>query len=515
MDRVKQLLNNLVQLWSQLGSSQRITVSAAGALVLGGMVALFFWARQPQYQLLYGRLGEKDISEVAAALQEQSVTFEIRGTSVYVPSSEVHRVRMLLASKGVPTGDGVGFEIFDRSNFGISDFVQRTNYLRAIQGELTRTISQMRGVRSARVIIVQPENRLLFSDTVSKPTASVFLDQSGTLSAEAINSVRFLVSNAVEGLQLDDVAVVDSSGNVLSKGLVDDPTLGSANSQMRYRQSVENYLAGKVETMLAAVLGPGNAVVRVSAKVDTETATTTEERWDPDGQVIRSEQSTEDSVITNERDEAGRANAPVGASSNVPNDANGAGADAPKKSSEQSKKDKTLSYEINRTLVNSVKNPGAISGLTAAVFVAAKETPRQPAEIENLRRMVANALGIDSAAAKDLDTIVSLQEVPFEEQAAISSGALVAFLDQWGGLLRTVGAFAFAGVLLLFFVRMLKSAHAAEDVVFEVIKNGRSEAPASDTQISAEMLNQLIRSDGANLGAALRQWATTDNGNRR
>jgi len=163
---MKNLAQQLLAIWRQLGLNQRITIGMAAAVVIGGMVALVFWSHRPQMQLLYGRLSDKDVSEITGLLQEQSVKYEMGsgGTAIYVPSDQVHKLRMDLASKGVPAGDGVGFEIFDRTNFGISDFVQRTNYTRALQGELSRTISQLHGVRSARVMIVLPENRLLFSD---------------------------------------------------------------------------------------------------------------------------------------------------------------------------------------------------------------------------------------------------------------------------------------------------------------------------------------------------------------
>src|SRR5689334_22129849 len=163
---MKSFFEQMQRIWGHLGLNQRITLSIAAAGVLGGMVGLVWWAHRPSMQLLYGRLGDKDVSEIAAAVQEQGVQYQVGngGTSIYVPADQVHKLRIVLASKGIPAGEGVGYEIFDRSNFGISDFVQRTNYLRALQGELARTIAQVRGVHSARVMIVMPENRLLFSE---------------------------------------------------------------------------------------------------------------------------------------------------------------------------------------------------------------------------------------------------------------------------------------------------------------------------------------------------------------
>ena len=153
------LLQQLRQLWSQLGINQRVTLSVTGVAVLAGMIGLVAWSQRPQMQLLYGRLSPKDVTSVMASIQELGVKSEMggSGTAIYVPSDQVHKVRMSLASKGIPSGEGVGFEIFDRGNFGVSDFIQRTNYNRAIQGELGRTISQLQGVRAARVLVVCAE----------------------------------------------------------------------------------------------------------------------------------------------------------------------------------------------------------------------------------------------------------------------------------------------------------------------------------------------------------------------
>ncbi len=503
---MKNFVQQIAKLWGQLGINQRVTMAVAIVGVIAGMAALVVWSGRPQMQLLYGRLSDKEISEVVAAVQEQSVKYELGsgGTSVYVPGDQVHKLRMHLASKGIPSGDGIGFEIFDRTNFGISDFVQRTNYLRALQGELGRTISQLKGVRSARVMIVMPENRLLFSDTKAKPTASVFIDQGfGALNQEAVNSIRFLVANSVEGLNPNDVAVVDSHGAVLTENLKDDPTLGAASSQMKYRKSVEDYFSGKVETMLAKVLGPGNAVVRVSAEIDANSSTTVEEKYDPEGQVIRTETSTEDTTNTKETEGTG----PVGVAANIPNNSPDQ-AKANGKNSEQVRKNKTNSYEINRTTTNSVKNPGGIARVSAAVFVAAKAQPRTPQELESLRKMVVNALGIKTQTAQELDRSVSLEEVAFEAQPAAAKPAVTDMLYNNQDLVRSVVALLVAGAVILIFLRLLKRVKP-DEIPLEILDaNGLalSEGSSGNADISPEMLNDLIRQKPANVGAALRGW---------
>jgi len=450
-------------------------------------------------------------------VQEQGVTYQLGagGSAVYVPSEQVHKLRMLLASKGVPAGDGVGFEIFDRSNFGISDFVQRTNYMRALQGELSRTIAQLKGVKSARVMIVVPENRLLFSETKTKPTASVFIDQaSGALASEAVNSIRFLVANAVEGMHVDDVAVIDSHGNVLTKNLSDDPALGVASSQMKFRKSVEDYFSSKVETMLINVLGTGNAVVRVSAEIDTDSSTKTEEKFDPDGQVVRNETSTEDSTISKEA-EGGETAQATGISANVPSSGD-ANSKSGAKNSEQSRKSKTNAYEINRTTTSAVKNPGGITRISAAVFIAAKSQPRKPEELESLRKMVANALGVKSGSAQDTERSVTLQEVSFEGQAAAAVGGesphhLSDLIYNNTDLLKNVVSGVVALGLFGFFIRLLRRTKG-EAIPAELNRMG--DRLSSRNGISPEMLNDLIRQKPENVGAALRDWMSVPEGKK-
>jgi len=497
-------------IWAHLGLNQRITLSLAALGVVGGIIALLLWAHHPSMQLLYGRLGDKDVSEIVATIHEQGIQYQIGngGTSVYVPTDQVHKVRMLLASKGIPAGEGVGFEIFDRSNFGVSDFVQRTNYLRAVQGELARTIAQLQGVRSARVMIVMPENRLLFSDQKVKPTASVFIDTSSSgLPQDNVNAIRFLVANSVEGLHADDVALIDSHGNLLTENLKEDGSLAVASSQVKYRKSVEDYFASKVETMLAKVLGSGKAVVRVSAEIDSESSTRTQEVYDPDAQVLRNEQTSEDSTTTTEVDGSGASQNPtVGVSANTPASAS---TDASKagKNSEQVHKNKSSSYELNRTTTNAVRAPGAIKSLSAAVFVAPKDKPRTPEEINALRQMVANALGIKTDNPQDVTKSVTIEETAFETSPSPKSGGMGDLIASYSNLLKNIGASIVALALLLFFFRMLKQAKP-DEIQLELLQaaSGSGIRGARSSGVTPDLLNEMIRQKPANVGVALRGW---------
>ncbi len=500
---MKALALQLRQLWQQLGINQRVSIGVAVLGVIAGMIGLVAWSHRPQMQLLYGRLSEKDVAEVVAAAQAAGTTFEIGvgGNSIYVPADQVYKLRAQLATKGVPSGEGVGFEIFDRANFGISDFVQRTNYVRALQGELSRTIAQLQGVRGARVLIVVPENRLLFSDVKAKPTASVFIE--GSVTTESVNSVRFLVANAVEGLRADDVAVIDNHGTVLTEGLKDDPTLGSASSQMKLRKSVEDYFSNKVESMLAKVLGPGNSVVRVSAELETESTTRTEERYDPDGQVIRTDTSTEDITNSNEVDaaKAGTAGATANTTAANSTEAGKAGG----KTSEQTRKNKTLNYEINRITTNAVRAPGTISHVSASVFVAAKAQARTPAELDALRKIVINAIGIKAVSDAESAKVVTLQEVAFEPVPVQTAGVVDIALNHSDWFKHGMAVVVALGLMVVF-TSMLKKAQP-DQIPIEVLEPNRNEGGRlANQEISVEMLNEMIRQKPGNIGAALRDW---------
>jgi flagellar M-ring protein FliF len=517
---MKNFGKSLLELWKQLGLNQRVSLTVASLAVVAGLVAIALWSRRPDYQLLYGNLGDKDAAAIISYLEAQNVPHQVTagGTAVEVPTDQVYKLRMDLAGKGLPGGDGVGFEIFDKGQFGLSDFVQRTNYLRAVQGELARTITQLAGVRAARVMIVQPENRLLLTDQNVKSTASVFVDLGGgRLDPDQVNAIRHLVANSVQGLQPDEVAVVDNHGHTISEDLKQDPTLGTASSQMRYRQQVEDYFAKKVESMLAQVIGPGNAVVRVSADIDTEATTVTEEKFDPEGQVARSETTTDDKSKSVEARASGGA---VGVSSNVP-DKPGAGTTdgaRPTSTTDSDRINKTTTYEINRTVTNTTRSPGRITSLTASVFIAPGPAGKDGAvpkrsdeEIKNLRLMVIDALGLKASPGQNLDNLVTLQEMTFAPAPAIEQLQALQAESRWPAWAEAASRYAAIGgaaLVLLLFVRIL-SQQKPEPVPVEVLTlppEVAARSLPSGNNVTPDMVNELIRQKPTNVGVALRGW---------
>jgi flagellar M-ring protein FliF len=514
---MKNFTQSLANLWKELGLNQRVSIILAALVVTVGLASLVMWSRRPDLQLLYGRLSEKDAAAIVSQLQAQNIPHKVSngGGSVYVPSDQVHRLRMEMAAKGVPSGDGVGFEIFDKGQFGLSDFVQRTNYLRALQGELARTIGQLDGVRAARVMIVQPENRLLLTDQNIKPTASVFVElASSRLDVDAVNSIRHLVANAVQGLQPDSVAVVDHRGRVLSEDLKQDPTLGTASSQMRYRQQVEDYFAKKVESMLIPVLGANNAIVRVSAEIDSEATSLMQEKYDPEGQVVRSQTVTEDLSNSTEPRNGGT----VGITANTPDAPAGAAEARPSAVSESNRKNRSTTFEIGRSVTNVTRQPGTVRSLTASVFiaqsgVAADGTPkkRTPEELQDLRQIVINALGLKAAPGQSVDSMVSLQEITFQTEPIAQQIQQIQTETRVQGWIETASryiAVLIAAVVLFIFWKTLKK-QKFEAVPMELLTappDAAQRALNHNGALTPELLTELIRQKPANIGTALRDW---------
>jgi flagellar M-ring protein FliF len=517
---LSQLGRELAAIWKQLGLNQRISIVLATGVLLLGLLGIGWWSSRADYSLLYGRLDEAEAAKVIAALDEAKVPYKVSrgGGSILVPADKVYQLRMQMAGKGIPRGEGVGFEIFDKANFGISDFVQHANYNRAIQGELARTIGQLDQVENARVMIVMPENRLL-TDNQRKPTASVFVRVKGNsrLAPSSVDSIRFLVANSVEGLQANNVSVVDNLGNVLSQNQENDSVAGLSANQLTARRDAEQYLTRKAEGMLETVLGPGQAVVRVSAEINWDTITRVDEKYDPDGQVVRQ------STINDENTESAVAVAGGAPGANANNGDNATNAPAtPSNASHTRKKVTNNSYEINKSTSNILQAAGGTKRLSAAIFVAQrfegkgtdrKAVPRSPEELQKIRRIVQSALGImeNDPARKDE---ITLEEIPFNDQPAVEIAQQLDKQEKKMFWLDTAQKFVYPGLaLLVFFIfwRGFKRVRTEDIPIGVPIGNGNSHAanrgvtPAPGV-VTVDVLNQLVKENPANMTQAVRSW---------
>jgi flagellar M-ring protein FliF len=535
------ILTQLRTIWGQLGASQRISIAAATFVLMAGLTALALWSSRADYGLLYGGLSDSEAAKVIAALDDAKVAYKVGagGGSILVPQDKVYTLRMQLAGRGIPQGEGVGFEIFDKPNFGISDFVQRANYVRAMQGELSRTISQINEIESARVMIVLPENRLLL-DKDKFPTASVFVHVRGNsqLPSQSINSIRFLVANSVEGLKPNHVSVVDNLGNVLSENADDDSMAGVTSSQLAARRNLEQYLSKKAQDMLEKVLGPGQAIVRVSAEINYDTLTSTQEKFDPDGQVIRTQ--TKNDEITDSSTTS--TTSPAGISANTSTNASSTASAAPLNNSNNHRTTSTIEYENGKTTSSQQQTAGGIKRLSASVTVAAqmegtgadrKSVTRTPEELLKLRGIVASAVGVDLTRGD----AITLEELPFNDQFAADITHELEQQQQhefWWNLIRNLTYPALGLLSLLILLRLFKRTPVQEIPLGIPVGrlmggyrmngnghgngngNGHSTRPGELTfeaqpgVVTVDVLNRLIKENPSNMTQAIRNWM--DNG---
>ena len=418
MHAIKLLGQQLGKIWNQLGINQRVTIVISGLGVLVGLAVLVVWSSRPNYSLLYGRLDPSEAGNIMTELEEQNIPSRLgaAGSSIYVPQSFVHKARMQLATKGLPKESGIGFEIFDKPAFGMSDFIQQANYLRAVQGELARTISQIDGIEMTRVMIVKPESRLLV-DPDKKTTASVFikLRSSGAIDSGAVNAIRFLVANSVEGLKASGVTVVDNGGNVLSEAGEEGSLFSMSTSQFAARQRIEKYLESKIKNHLEGFLGPDTVSASVAAELNNETITKTDEIYDPLAKAISNETVRDESTTSESPQPAGVPGTPI----NTLVDTNATAFTSI--NNQTTSKDTTTEYAVSLSKTNLVRTAGNIKRLSASVFVDSTANPglTNIARIDELKRAVINVLGVETLDQLQNVTEVTLTPIAFNTAHSI------------------------------------------------------------------------------------------------
>ncbi|MDZ7272208.1 MAG: flagellar basal-body MS-ring/collar protein FliF, partial [candidate division KSB1 bacterium] len=276
---------------------QKVVFVVTLAAIVGGFFFLLRWATQPEFVTLYSDMDLKDGEKVVELLRSSRVPYRLEegGRAILVPANRVYELRMKLAAEDLPRSGKIGYEVFDKKDIGVSEFVQSVNYQRALEGELGRTIQALSEVEFARVHLVFPKDRL-FKEDQQKPTASVLLRlrPGARLREEQVAGIANLVANSVEGLDERDVTIVDTEGRILSDNTERDSVVGLSASQLELQKKVEAYLQSKAQTMLDGVLGPGNAIVRVAAELNFKKADKVAESYDPDLAAVLSQENLEE-----------------------------------------------------------------------------------------------------------------------------------------------------------------------------------------------------------------------------
>lgn len=414
-------IRRLIEPILALSPGKQMLIAAVAFISALAFAILIFVANRTDYRPLFTNLTSEDAGEIVKKLKESKTPYQITpdGKGVLVPSDKVYELRLTLASEGIPQGGGVGFEIFDRKNFGMTEFVQKLNYQRALQGELSRTIAQITGVEQARVHLAIPE-KSLFKDNDKPATASIVLKMKSNraLRDSEVQGVVHLVSASIEGMDPEHVTVLDSRGKILSKGGSSDPTARMTSAMQETQRTYEKNVEERIQSLLDRIVGGGKSVARVTASFDFKQVERLEEKFDPESIAVRSEQRTEEkgSSTTNAtgipgvQTNLGRATAGGGSTS-------GGG----------SKNDETLNYEVSRSTAKIVEPVGALSKISVAVLVdgkyeapaavkdgqtaKAKYTPRSPDELQKIETLVKSAVGFSVERGDQL----SVQNIPFQD----------------------------------------------------------------------------------------------------
>lgn len=395
-------LETLRAFFGRMAPAQRVTLGAVVAGAVALLAGVGYWASQPDYALLFGGLDAQSAASVVESLQGEGVDYDLRdgGTSVFVPREDVHELRLRMAGEGLVSDGIAGYELFDGGTLGMTDFMQKVSYKRALEGELARTVMNVQGIDGARVHLVLPE-RNPFRDQQVAASASVVLHlKGGAPGREQVSAITALVAGAVEGLTPANVTVVDDGGQLLSDPADASPGGSLSSSQLRYQQAMEEHLAEQGQSMLDRVLGPGRAVVRVSADLDFSRTVTETSRIDPESQTVLSEE---------QMNEQGQEN--TGATSTVRNY---------ELSREREQREKTAG-DIERLTVSVVLDhrPTPIPADAAEGDPAPDPTPYTDAEIQELEALVRNAVGLQDERGDR----ITVQQTRFDttEDAAMAA----------------------------------------------------------------------------------------------
>ncbi len=374
-----------------------MSILIAIGITLSALLVLVYFANRPDYKVLFSHLSSEDASAIITKLKEKKIPYEVAsaGDTIMVPAEKVSELRLEMAGSGLPQGGGVGFEIFDQKNLGVTEFEQQLNYRRALQGELARTIKGLEEIQSSRVHIALPKESLFVSEE-KKPTASVTLKlkPGRSLSQSQIEGIAHLVASSVEGLSADDVIIVDNKGSILSKLKGESKLSGLTSTQVEYQRNLEKDIASRIQSLLENVVGQGKAVVRVAADLDFRVTEKTEESYDPESPVVRSTQKQSEKTPG-----TGTANQNTG----------------------QENLEEIINYEINKTVSKTVMPVGDIKKLSIAVLVdgtyaknkKGEETysPRSKKEIESIEQLVRTSAGFNATRGDQ----VAVTNMPFEK----------------------------------------------------------------------------------------------------
>jgi flagellar M-ring protein FliF len=459
-------VDRLLEGLQRFGYGRLAAIIGVSAGVAAALFALVLNLGTEPKALLYSNLDLKEAASISQALDQAGIKYEAKGdgSTIMVARDKVASTRLMLSSKGLPTSGSVGYEIFDNASaLGQTDFIQNLNRQRALEGELARTIRSLDGVNFARVQLVLPK-RQLFEDEAGQPSASVVIGVAGREpSADQVRALQNLVAGAVPNLKPERVTIVDQNSKMLGGG---DGQAAAGQAADDERAATEDKIRKRIKELVEGVVGPGKARVQVTADLDMSQVTTQEEKFDPDGQVVRSTQTVEENAKQNQPETSGQASA----SANVPGTP-GASTTS-NNASASGRTEETTNYEISKTTKTTIEAPGTIKKLSIAVAVdgvtaaagpkgqPGAYAPRSAQEMQYIEQLVRSAAGVDSSRGDQLSVV----NVRFDRDAAMdgttASGPKMFDFDK-NDLMRggeLLIAAVVAALIIFFVVRPLLSA---------------------------------------------------------
>ena len=406
-------MNNFIQAIKNMSAGRLVALSAVILFLISFFVYIATQLNTTDYSVLYTDLELEDAKQIVERLEGENIKYKLtkNGTEILVPTEVVNKMRvdtaeLALASKG----SNVGYELFDNTDaLGTTNFVQNVNLIRALEGELARSVRSVDNIKSARVHLVLPK-REMFSKEEQEPRASVVIRTiSGQLSPQSVAAIQKLIAASVPKLSVKNVAIVDSSGNLLTEEK--NKALMDLDHNEDLRQEMERQMTDRVQNLLDKSIGEGKSRVQVYLEMDFDQVVTNEEIYDPDGQVVRSEASSSSSSVTSEK------NAPVTVAQNIPNGDNVVNGDG--NETQSANTESTVNYEISKIVRNKVKNSGTISRMTTAVIVDGiyeKDAegkivyrPRTEEEMQKLDELIKSAVGYN----QDRGDMVEVKNIQF------------------------------------------------------------------------------------------------------
>ena len=455
MDNFQDFLGQLGERFNQLSQGKKVAALSLVALALASLLVMSLWLKAPDYQLLYANLSQEDAGAIVEKLKNQKIPYEVSngGRTIRVASDMIHETRLQLAGEGLPEGSDVGLEMFEDTPLGMTDFIQKINFQRALQGELTRTIKTLDAVAQVRVHLVIPKDNL-FRKQKPKGKASITLKlKSGkSLSEGQIQGIVHLVSASVGSIEASNVVIVDVNGNLLSGGK--EPSEGAmmSTSNFKHKLRVQKELQAKIIKMLEDALGSGKVIAKISTDLDFEQVERTEEIFDPDSQVVRSENQISESSV---------GSIPPGGIPGVQalvpsGEDSGSGAG---QAAQRNKSNAVFNYEINKEVRRISKPVGEITKLSVAVMIdgtmagdPAEYQPRTPEEMAKYLQMVQSAVGFDA----ERGDVVQVENIQFDHSQLDKEKAEIESAEQID-LAMEVGKLVLGLIfLIMFFTRVIR-----------------------------------------------------------